>query len=139
MDTFSRHFLIEFWGCETGLDDPEMVREAITQAVAKIDATLIDLKVHQYSPRGVTGLAMLAESHFSVHTWPEHDYLAADIFTCGRLTEPQRAVPILEKYFRPQQVESKTVLRGQRPEADEFETVNLKPTSSILQRSEELL
>ena len=139
MDTFSRHLLIEFWGCESGIDDPATVREAITEAVESINATLIDLKVHRYLPQGVTGLAMLAESHFSVHTWPEHSYLAADIFTCGRLTEPQRAIPVLENYFRPQQVESKMVLRGRRPEADEIDTASSRPTSSNLQRSEEVL
>jgi len=80
--------------------------------VVAIGATLVQSHVHRYSPQGVTGLAVLAESHLSLHSWPEYGYLAADVFTCGTLTIPRRAVAVFEDIFAPGRIEVREIERG---------------------------
>ena len=78
------HLLVDGWNAPAGaLDDPHRLRAAVTQAADAIGATVIDICVHRFSPRGVTAVATPAESHLSVHTWPELGYFAADLFYCG--------------------------------------------------------
>lgn len=107
-----RHLLIEFWNCRRGLDDAGIVRQAILEATARIHATVLHLHVHEFSPQGVTGVATLSESHLSVHTWPEREYLAADVFTCGETTNLVDAFDILAKHFEPSEVEVFEMRRG---------------------------
>lgn len=79
------HAIIELYDCPHDLlDDEAHVRETICQAAEVAGANLLNLSSHGFSPHGVTALALLAESHISIHTWPELGYAAADIFTCGR-------------------------------------------------------
>ncbi|WP_240928195.1 adenosylmethionine decarboxylase [Thalassoroseus pseudoceratinae] len=107
-----RHLLIEFWNCRHGLDDADTVRQAILDATEQIHATVLHLHVHEFSPQGVTGVATLAESHLSIHTWPERGYMAADVFTCGETTNLLDAFYILAKHFDPSEVEVVEVSRG---------------------------
>ena len=97
MASLGRHVLVEMWECDSRIDDVEVIGRAIDEAVLAIGATLIQSHVHRYSPQGVTGLAILSESHLSLHSWPEYGYLAADVFTCGTLTVPRRAVAVFER------------------------------------------
>lgn len=112
MQPLGRHLIIELFGCGEGVDSPDVFRSAIPEAVEAIGATLLNLHVHTFSPQGVTGLAVLAESHLSLHSWPEHRYLAADVFTCGDRVEPQNAIDVLRRHFRPQRVEVLELERG---------------------------
>ena len=112
-----RHVLIELWGCNPQIDNAACVESTLTAAVAASGATLLHLHVHQYAPQGVTGVAVLAESHFSIHTWPECEYVAADIFTCGDNTDPHAALAVLKKAFTPERVDVKTIDRGVRETA----------------------
>ena len=116
METLGKHLLIEMWRCTRGTDDPAAVRAAIADAVETAGATLLRLEVHTYSPQGVTGVAVLAESHLSVHTWPEHGYVAADVYTCGTSTDPHAAARVLERHFAAGVVQVREVERGRRPE-----------------------
>jgi S-adenosylmethionine decarboxylase len=78
------HILIDGWNASAvRLDDASGVRAAVTTAAEAVGATVIDVCVHRFSPRGVTAVATLAESHLAVHTWPELGYFAADLFYCG--------------------------------------------------------
>ena len=79
------------------LDDEVFLRSAITQAAERAGATLLNLITHQFQPQGVTGLALLAESHISIHTWPEAGYAAVDVFTCGDHTMPEKACAVLSE------------------------------------------
>lgn len=115
MDTLGRHLLVELWGCIRAIDDPEAVREALREAVRLAGATLVHLEVHRYSPQGVTGVAVLAESHLAVHTWPEQGYAAVDIYTCGTTAAPETAVRVLEGCFGAELVEVREITRGVRP------------------------
>ena len=91
-----KHCILELYGCDPArLDDEAFLRSLITTAVQQAGATLLNLITHHFAPQGVTGLALLAESHLSIHTWPESGYAAVDVFTCGDHTMPERACEIL--------------------------------------------
>lgn len=92
------HLLLDFWDARN-LDNPSAIRDSITQAVRACGATLINLEVRRFKSGGVSGVAILAESHMSIHTWPETGYAAADIFMCGSC-DAYKALPILCELFR---------------------------------------
>jgi S-adenosylmethionine decarboxylase len=93
-----RHCILELYNCDRQkLNDEGVLRTVIRQAAAEAGATLLALISHQFEPQGVTGLALLAESHMSIHTWPESGYAAVDVFTCGDHTMPQRACDVLRR------------------------------------------
>lgn len=91
-----KHCILELYSCDPAkLDDEAFLRTAITNAAKRAGATLLNLITHRFDPQGVTGLALLAESHISIHTWPEFGYAAVDVFTCGDHTMPERACGVL--------------------------------------------
>jgi len=105
------HLLLDMWGA-AHLDNPERLGHAIETAVKAADATLLHLHLHHFSPYGgVSGVAVLAESHISVHTWPEHAFAAFDIFMCGG-AEPERAAAALQEILRPSRIELTEQRRG---------------------------
>lgn len=80
----SAHLLAEYRGCRpTLLDDLDAVEALMREAAVHAGATVIDALFHRFSPHGVSGVIVIAESHISIHTWPEHGYAAVDFFTCG--------------------------------------------------------
>lgn len=82
--TVGTHCILELAGCPHGLlDDEDYVRASLTLAVEQAGCTLVGLQSHSFNPQGVTALALLAESHLSIHTWPERGFAAVDMFTCG--------------------------------------------------------
>lgn len=115
MDTMGTHLLIELWECDGRTSDPALVGAAVREAAAAAGATLLGLHVHEYSPQGVTGVAILAESHLAVHTWPEIGYVAADVYTCGSTTRPLEAARVLQAAFGAGEMEVREVARGVRP------------------------
>ena len=95
-DTVGKHCILELYDCDRAkLDDESLLRSAISNAALRAGATLLQLISHRFEPHGVTGLALLAESHISIHTWPESGYAAVDVFTCGDHTMPERACRVL--------------------------------------------
>ena len=91
-----KHCILELYSCSSRkLDDEAFLRSTITNAVQQAGATLLQLISHRFDPQGVTGLALLAESHLSIHTWPESGYAAVDVFTCGDHTMPEKACAVL--------------------------------------------
>ena len=94
--TTGKHCILELYGCSSAkLNDEPFLRATITAAAKRAGATLLNLITHRFDPQGVTGLALLAESHISIHTWPEFGYAAVDVFTCGDHTMPERACAVL--------------------------------------------
>ena len=94
------HCILELYGCRANLlNDVYFVRDAIEQASRQGMSTLLNLTSHRFEPQGVTAIALLAESHISVHTWPEHGYAAIDIFTCGETATPRQACRYLVEQF----------------------------------------
>tara|TARA_Y100001968_G_scaffold309886_1_gene330249 strand:- start:32503 stop:32967 length:465 start_codon:yes stop_codon:yes gene_type:complete len=99
-EMIGKHCILELYDCnKVKLNDEAFVRTSITMSAKAAGATLINLMTHRFSPQGVTGLALLAESHISIHTWPEIGYGAVDVFTCGDHTMPEKACKIFIKDF----------------------------------------
>lgn len=95
-----------------GLDDRGRIERALVDCVRACGATLLHIHTHQFTPQGVSGVAVLAESHISVHTWPEIGYGAFDVFMCGD-ADPHRAVEVLRRAFEAGEVRVKELLRGE--------------------------
>lgn len=94
------HLIIDLWDAE-GLDDRDRIEKALIDAVNKAGATLLHIHLHTFSDGGgVSGVAVLAESHISVHTWPEKGYAAFDVFMCGD-AEPRNALSVFKEAFNP--------------------------------------
>lgn len=96
MNALGRHLLIELQDCDReALNDLGFLRDAMVVAAIDCGATVLGESFHHFSPQGVSGVVVIAESHLSVHTWPEYGYAAVDIFTCGTTVEPEKAVEVL--------------------------------------------
>jgi len=105
------HLIVDLWGAER-LDDLAHVEAALRNAVIAAKATLLHIHLHHFTPnRGISGVAVLAESHISIHTWPENGYAALDIFMCGD-AEPQATIAVLRDAFKPERLAVEEILRG---------------------------
>jgi S-adenosylmethionine decarboxylase len=105
------HLIVDLWGAER-LDDLAHIEDTLRRCIAAAGATLLHIHLHHFTPHGgVSGVAVLAESHISVHTWPEADFAALDIFMCGN-TRPEAAVPVLEAALKPKRINVQELLRG---------------------------
>lgn len=108
-----QHVLADFHQCAGRLDDVALVEWALREAVSAAGATILDLNLHHFGEgQGVTGVALLAESHMSIHTWPEHGYAALDLFLCGRRHDIDAALQILADAFEPVEISKRTIARG---------------------------
>ena len=105
------HLLIDIWGASR-LDDPAHIDESLRAAAIATGATILHSHFHHFSPNGgVSGVVVLAESHISIHTWPERDFAALDIFVCGDC-DPHRAIPLIQAAFSPSRVDLGEQRRG---------------------------
>lgn len=106
-----RHIILDLYEAQR-LSDEAHVRAGLLAAAAAAKATALAVKLHRFeSSGGISGVVVLAESHISIHTWPEHGYAALDIFTCGA-SQPEQAVPVLVAAFKAQRHEVMTIRRG---------------------------
>jgi S-adenosylmethionine decarboxylase len=106
------HLIIDLYEADR-LDDLDHIEETLRRAVAAAGATLLHIHLHHFEPNGgVSGVAVLAESHISIHSWPEANYVALDVFMCGK-ADPDACVPVLREAFNPKRVVVSEVLRGQ--------------------------
>jgi S-adenosylmethionine decarboxylase len=105
------HLVIDLIGAER-LDDLAHVEQMLRTCVAATGTTLLHIHLHHFTPNGgISGVAVLAESHISIHSWPEHGYAALDIFVCGA-ADPHRAVEVMRTAFRPRRMVIGEYLRG---------------------------
>jgi len=99
MSALGRHLLAEFTGCEAAaLADLDRVRSAMLAAAEASGATIVTHSFHHFSPHGVSGAVIIAESHLAIHTWPEHRFAALDFFSCGGV-DMDRGLAILKAAF----------------------------------------
>jgi S-adenosylmethionine decarboxylase len=106
------HLIIDLYEAER-LDDLDHIEAALRRCVDEAQATLLHIHLHHFEPNGgVSGVAVLAESHISIHTWPENGYAALDVFMCGN-ANPDACVPVLREAFRPKNIAVSELLRGQ--------------------------
>ena len=108
------HVLVDFWGASR-TDDVDFVAQTLRDAAEACNATVLHVHVHEFpSSGGVSGVAVLAESHITVHSWPEIDYAAFDVFMCGDC-DAYDAVPALERAFSPSRIHVVEQRRGLDP------------------------
>ncbi|MBB4265753.1 adenosylmethionine decarboxylase [Roseospira visakhapatnamensis] len=108
------HLLVDLWGGE-GLDNLDLTEAALIAATRAAGATLLHTHLHHFTPNGgISGVLVLAESHISIHTWPERAYAALDIFMCGE-ADPYKAIPVLRAAFRPTTITVTENKRGMVP------------------------
>jgi len=105
-----RHLIIDLYGAKN-LDDQGTIECAFRKCIEACGATLLHIHLHAFEPNGVSGVAVLSESHISIHTWPERGYAALDVFMCGK-AKPELSIPILQEAFEANRVEVNNLLRG---------------------------
>ena len=105
------HLIVDLYGASR-IDDIAHVETALIECVDAAGATLLHIHLHHFTPNnGISGIAVLAESHISIHSWPETGYAALDVFMCGH-ADPHRTIDVLKRAFRPRRIEINEHLRG---------------------------
>jgi S-adenosylmethionine decarboxylase len=104
------HLIVDLHDAQ-GLDDIDLIEATLRRCVDAAKATLLHIHLHHFQPNGVSGVAVLAESHISIHTWPEAGYAALDVFMCGN-ANPDACIPVLREAFRPARIGLNEILRG---------------------------
>lgn len=105
------HIIADFWQGKD-IAAPRELKRILLQAAEEAQNTPLQVSIHTFSPRGITGVVLLAESHIAIHTWPEIEYVAIDIFTCGQGANAKKALAYLRKELNPQKVAVKAMQRG---------------------------
>ena len=113
MNALGRHLLVELQDCnrET-LNDLSYIKDAMILAAVECGAVVLGESFHRFSPQGVSGVVVIAESHLSIHTWPEHGYAALDIFTCGTEVQPEKAVRVMVEKLESKNHSLQEIQRG---------------------------
>jgi S-adenosylmethionine decarboxylase len=111
--TIGKHLTVDMYGCsfET-LNNIEFIKTSIISAIQEANMTLLDLISYKFEPQGLTVLALLAESHMSIHTYPELGYAAVDIFSCGDNSRPDKAISALKRFLKPEKTKTTNIKRG---------------------------
>ena len=113
MNVLGKHLLLELKECNPQLlNDLDYIRNSLLRAAEDLGVHVVGESFHQFSPQGVTGILSIAESHISIHTWPEYGYAAADIFTCGSSFQPLEAAEILIEQLESKDQDITEVPRG---------------------------
>jgi len=113
LNALGTHLLVELRDCNPEiLKDLEKVKDALVSAAKEAKATIIDVSFHEFNPFGISGMVVIAESHLSIHTWPEYAYAALDIFTCGDIIKPEVAAHYLIHRFESNNPSIVEVKRG---------------------------
>ncbi len=110
---FGSHFIVELINCSSDrLKKVRDVKQTMAEVVRKSKSTVVKSAFHQFQPEGVTGMILIEESHFAIHTWPEENYAAADIFTCGQEMDPYIAIEVMKDRFEATEVRYQVIKRG---------------------------
>jgi S-adenosylmethionine decarboxylase len=113
MKSLGKHLIIELYHCDsTILNDLKILEHHFLAAVKLSGATIIQPFFHQFSPHGITGVVVVAESHFSIHTWPEYGYCALDIFTCGESVDGHETLDYLKENLKATDASVMEIKRG---------------------------
>lgn len=105
------HLIIELWHAQH-LDSLPEIKKVLQDIVEACGATILSIDLHEFSPNGgVSGMAIIQESHVSIHTWPEYNYAAMDIFVCGTI-DPYKALPVIKAGFQPKDLQVVELKRG---------------------------
>ncbi|MEW6387972.1 MAG: adenosylmethionine decarboxylase [Thermodesulfobacteriota bacterium] len=107
------HLMMEFYGCDQEkINSRKFLHSIVKSAVKEVGLTNLGSRFHQFQPHGVTGFTLLAQSHISLHTWPEFGYLVLDIFTCGDQNQADKLADHFMQRLRPDRVNRQVVRKG---------------------------
>jgi S-adenosylmethionine decarboxylase len=113
LNALGRHLLLELFDCDLdAINNVETVKGALIEAAKRAQATIVDVVFHEFNPFGVSGVVVIAESHLSIHTWPEYRYAAVDIFSCGDILQPEIAASYLVEQFGAERTSVVEMQRG---------------------------
>jgi S-adenosylmethionine decarboxylase len=113
LNALGRHLLLELFDCDfDAISTLETVKGALVEAAKRAHATIVDVVFHEFNPFGISGVVVIAESHLSIHTWPEHRYAAVDIFSCGDVLKPEVAANYLVDQFGAERTSVVELQRG---------------------------
>lgn len=127
-----RHLVVEMYDCNPSiLDSLETIRQALLEAAKAANSMVLGDYFHKFSPQGVTGVVIVAESHLSIHTWPEFGFAALDIFTCGKHADPWKALEVVKDALKPKRIMVIEMARGLCETISEAEETNLSETDKI--------
>lgn len=113
MKSLGKHLIVELYGCSfERINDLAQVEKILVEAVELSNATIVQPVFHQFSPHGISGVVVIAESHFSIHTWPEYGYCAVDLFTCGEQLDTDRSLHFLKERFLADSMSVVEIKRG---------------------------
>lgn len=113
MKSLGKHLVVELYDCDTKIiNSLSLVKKHLLEAVRISEATIVNPIFHKFSPHGVSGVVVIAESHFSIHTWPEYGYCALDIFTCGDTIKSEGALHYLRNAFNAKSLSVTEMKRG---------------------------
>lgn len=105
------HLIIELWKGKNFSSLPK-IEQIFRDAITACGATLLNIDLHKFNPSGgVSGVAIIKESHISIHSWPEYEYAAMDIFVCGEVN-PYKAIPVLKEGFQTEKIQITELKRG---------------------------
>jgi S-adenosylmethionine decarboxylase len=114
MKSLGQQIVAEFYECDSEvLNDPRRIEEIMCDAALAAGATIVSKVFHTFSPHGVSGAVIIAESHLAIHTWPEYGYAAVDLFTCGNTVVPEAAYRHLKEQLRSRRASTMEMKRGQ--------------------------
>jgi len=113
LNALGRHLLVELFDCDPDvINNLEAVKGALIEAAKRAQATIVDVVFHEFNPFGISGVVVIAESHLSIHTWPEYRYAAVDIFSCGEALQPEVAANYLVEQFAAERTSIVEMQRG---------------------------
>jgi S-adenosylmethionine decarboxylase len=113
LNALGRHLLLELFDCDAdAINSLETVKGALIEAAKRAQATIVDVVFHEFNPFGISGVVVIAESHLSIHTWPEYRYAAVDVFSCGDVLQPETAVTYLVEQFGAERASVVEMQRG---------------------------
>jgi S-adenosylmethionine decarboxylase len=107
-----KQLLVDLYNCRVNLDDDELLQRVLEEAAEKAGSTVVNRLVHRFKPVGVSVFLILAETHISIQTWPEHSYAAVDIFVCGEGKDPASAWEVIMERLKPETHEVKEITRS---------------------------
>jgi len=111
--TMGKHYIVEFYDCcSKTLNSVDKIQEIMLQAAVQSGATIVEKKFHKFSPQGVSGIILISESHLSIHTWPEFNYAAFDLFSCSSTLDSNFCINFLKEKLSSKSQTVKMIERG---------------------------
>jgi len=130
MKALGRHLLGELIDCRADLNDVPFIKLSMEQAAIYTNATIVESAFHHFNPYGVSGVVVIAESHLTIHTWPELNYAAVDVFTCGDTVDPWAAFNYLKDILEAEKTIIKEIQRGH---LGKFKELSAPPKDMVFQ------